>query len=802
LRSFALTVFLSAFLLFLVQPVMGKYILPWFGSTPSVWTTCLLFFQTMLLGGYAYAHLIVRKLSPQWQVLIHLTLIGFVLLLLPITPSEAWKPGDGDDPTAHILLLLLATVGGPFLILASTGPLLQAWFARTYPGRSPYRLYALSNIGSFLALIAYPMAFERFLQLEFQTITWSIAWAIYAVAIACCAWKLLRLHPQQADAATPSSGSSEVVAAPGRAEIALWIGLAACSSGLLMATTNRLCLDVAVFPLLWVVPLGIYLLTFVVCFERDRWYSRPLFCALLPVAFVAAGYSMLGGVNISIFSQVAAACAVLFACCMCCHGELAKSKPHPQHLTLFYLAIAAGGALGGVLVAIIAPAVLHGFWEFHLLIILSYALILVAVGRDLTRQGYVKASVWSRVRSCGGWLVFVAAVGVAVVAFLNPMSWPGYTAEHPVAPALAGFVAVCGYVMIAVPALLVACVLSRRAWRAGVRENWMKGQYWGRYVLLTAGCILFVPLISIVWWDIERHDNAVIDQHRNFYGVMRVSEYHEGEPNHDLTLFHGRINHGFQLQSDSSRGWPTAYYSPISGVGLAIRAHPKRSLEGRQFRIGVIGLGVGTIAAYANSDVICEDESGCTLISNERIPGDHVAFYEINPLIDQWSLDYFSFRSDALNRGAEVVSFIGDARIVMERQLQRGSPQDFDVLVVDAFSGDAVPVHLMTTECFETYLRHLATGGVLAVHVTNRYLTLAPVVRRLAESHGYSAVFVETYDDADSDTTANEWVLISANTEFFESDLIAERASDWPSTGAIWTDSYSSIFSVLKRHDN
>ena len=253
------------------------------------------------------------------------------------------------------------------------------------------------------------------------------------------------------------------------------------------------------------------------------------------------------------------------------------------------------------------------------------------------------------------------------------------------------------------------------------------------------------------------------------------------------------------VQYNSGRGWPTSYYSPVSGVGLAIRLHPKRSMEGRQFRMGVIGLGVGTIAAYANSDVICEDEGGCSLISADRVPGDHVAFYEINPLVDEWSRSHFSFRADALNRGAEVVSFLGDARIVMERQLQRGAPQDFDILVVDAFSGDAVPVHLLTDECLETYLGHLAHDGVLAVHVTNRYLTLAPVVRRLAESRGYTAVYIETPGDSESDTTLNHWVLVSQNEDLFSNSQLLERMSDWPSTGPIWTDSYSSVFSVLKR---
>lgn len=799
MRPFALTVFLSAFLLFLVQPVLGKYILPWFGSTPGVWTTCLLFFQTMLLGGYAYAHLIVRRLSPRWQVATHLTLIGLTMLLLPITPSEAWKPVADDDPTVHILLLLLSTVGGPFLILASTGPLLQSWFASAYPNRSPYRLYALSNIGSFLALIAYPLVLERFLDLQYQTAGWSIAWLLYAAAISVCAWQLLKLRQGGSDVRATPIVEEEAVASPTGWQVALWIALAACSSGLLMATTNRLCLDVAVFPLLWVLPLGIYLLTFVICFERDRWYVRPVFCALLPVAFVVASYSILGGVGISIVAQIVSGAAVLFLCCMSCHGELARSKPHPQHLTLFYLAISAGGAVGGLIVAVIAPAVLTGFWEFHLLIICSYLLVLVAVARDLIKRGAVKTTVWGHIRAFGAWAVFVASVAALFAIYLDPMSWPGHTEKDPVDPELAQLVVVSGYLALVVPAVVIAGILSKRSWRLIARENWSSGAYLGRCLLLIAGLVALVPLVSIIGWDMAIQRARVVDQQRNFYGVLTVSEFYEGESNHDLTLYHGRIQHGFQLQSDSGRGWPTSYYTPVSGVGLAIRLHPKRSMEGRQFRMGVIGLGVGTIAAYANSDVICEDEGGCSLISADRVPGDHVAFYEINPLVDEWSRSHFSFRADALNRGAEVVSFLGDARIVMERQLQRGAPQDFDILVVDAFSGDAVPVHLLTDECLETYLGHLAHDGVLAVHVTNRYLTLAPVVRRLAESRGYTAVYIETPGDSESDTTLNHWVLVSQNEDLFSNSQLLERMSDWPSTGPIWTDSYSSVFSVLKR---
>jgi len=799
LRPFALTVFLSAFLLFAVQPVLGKYILPWFGSTPGVWTTCLLFFQILLLAGYAYAHLIVSRLIPRRQVTTHLVLLGIALLLLPITPSDAWKPAAGDDPTLRILLLLLASVGGPFFLLASTGPLLQAWFARLHPDRSPYRLYALSNLGSFLALITYPLVFERFLELEQQTVGWSIAWVLYGVAVTVCASRVFR-SPAAAMRArrTGEGGAAAEVPRPAPAVIAMWIGLAACASGLLMATTNRLCLDVAVFPLLWILPLGLYLLTFVICFDRDGWYVRPLFCTLLPLALAGACYSLNGGTELSAPAQVGAGVFALFICCMCCHGELVRLKPDARHLTLFYLAISAGGALGGLLVAVVAPAVLSGFWEFHALLVLSYVLVFVAVARDLTRKKDPEASRRIGVGPALAWTGFIGVVVGLIVIYLDPAEWPGLDTSQPPDPRVVRLVGNSVFVLVAIPFLVFLGLSGPRFWRRANLVRWKSGRRLVGAALMTAGLAGSVPLLGMLSADVIRYRNKVVAQERNFYGVLRVRHYYQNSERHDMTLYHGQIQHGFQLQGRRYRGWPTSYYGPDSGIGVAIRFHPERSRRGRRFRIGVVGLGTGTIAAYANADVLRRGPKGPWVAPVKRQPGDHVVFYEINPQVEAWSRKFFTFRADAERRGAKVDCHLGDARIVMERQLEQGQEQGFDVLAIDAFSSDAIPVHLLTSECFEIYRDHLREGGILAYHVTNRHLALTPVIRRLAKEYDFSAIYVENEDDDEHGVDTSDWVLVTQNPVFIHDPRVTEARKEWPVTGPFWTDDYSSIISVLK----
>jgi hypothetical protein len=357
---YAVTIFVSAFLLFQVQPLIGRFILPWFGGGPSIWTSCMLFFQILLLGGYLYAHLISVKLKPRTQVLTHLSLLAVSLVFLPIAPSDAWKPVADQSPLLQILLLLLATVGGPYFMLSSTGPLMQKWFSQSSPGQSPWRLYALSNIGSLLALLSYPFVFEPWLALRQQVWSWSVVYGAYVVLATWCGIRYLQQQRIAAiksiststaeimDSAIVSSADDGRAMRPGMGTMLLWLGLAACSSAMLLATTNQLCIDVATVPFLWVLPLSLYLISFIICFDSPQWYDRRAYGLLLLVCAPVACWVINEGADVKISKQVAIYATILFACCMTCHGELVSCKPHPRYLTVFYVLISAGGALLGI----------------------------------------------------------------------------------------------------------------------------------------------------------------------------------------------------------------------------------------------------------------------------------------------------------------------------------------------------------------------------------------------------------------------------------------------------------------------
>jgi hypothetical protein len=363
---FALSIFTGAFLLFQVQPLIGKYILPWFGGSPGVWTTCLLFFQTLLLGGYAYAHFSSKLLKPRGQTLLHFGLLMLALAFLPITPSESWKNQISGEPTLHILLLLTATIGLPYFVLSATGPLMQQWFSVTRPGVSPYRLYALSNIGSLLALLSYPVFFEVKFSRHEQATLWSVGLGVFVLLAAWCARQVWRAVPANAAIATDSRAAATSPVdepAPHWRDRLLWIALPAVASVLLLATTNKLCQEVAVIPFLWVLPLALYLLTFVICFDHARWYHRGTFAALLVIGVASVWLLIDAGSDAPMKLQIAGYSATLFVACMICHGELYQLKPPPRLLTSYFLFISAGGALGGLLVAVISSSASSSSWR-------------------------------------------------------------------------------------------------------------------------------------------------------------------------------------------------------------------------------------------------------------------------------------------------------------------------------------------------------------------------------------------------------------------------------------------------------
>lgn len=754
---FALTIFTGAFLLFQVQPLIGKYILPWFGGGPGVWTTCLLFFQTLLLGGYAYAHCSSRWLKPRAQAVVQLLLLVGALAMLPVTPADAWKPRGDENPTLHILLLLTVCLGLPYFVLSSTGPLMQHWFSRTNPGVSPYRLYALSNAGSLLALVSYPFFVETHFTRQTQAASWAWGFGAYALVAAVCAGKRWKAKlGNDATGAPDAAADGAINRRPSFFTQLLWLLLPACASVLLLATTNKMCQDVAVIPFLWVLPLALYLLSFIICFDNPRWYARPVFTPALVVVMAAVGWALFEGVEAPLRTQIAVYAAALFVCCMVCHGELYRLRPDPRHLTAFYLMIAAGGALGGAFVAVIAPRIFPDYHELHWGLIVCAGLCLVVCLRERTGDN---GNAW-RALACVLTMLAFAGLDRALV-------WLGakQTALSP--DRLLGV----RIGMWAVFALIVALW----AWRGKFRQF----RFWRGLacVWLALGVLV---LAGVLWIHARQAEENVIAKSRNFYGTLKLCEYHKDDPaSHYLLLQHGRITHGFQFTAPDWARRPVSYYVEGSGVALAVNALPPGPR-----RIGVLGLGVGTMAAFGRA-------------------GDTVRLYEINPQVHELAATRFTYLRDS---PAQIEVVMGDARLSLERE----PPQEFDLLAMDAFSSDAVPVHLLTREAFEVYARHVKPGGILAVHISNRYLDLEPVVVNVARHFDYRLALVhfdESDEDGDEDwgtpwwMYGSSWMLLTRDAGLLESSAIRFAASEVKTNTAhirLWTDDFASVFQILQ----
>lgn len=751
---YALAIFSGAFLLFQVQPLIGKYILPWFGGGPGVWTTCLLFFQVLLLGGYAYAHFSSTKLKPRTQALVHGLLLLIAMTALPIAPSPSWKTHISGNPTWHILLLLGGTIGLPYFVLSATGPLMQQWFSQRNPAVSPYRLYALSNVGSLLALLSYPALFEVVFSRLTQANLWSAGFVIFAIVCGYCAWLCWqRAVTVAAEVPVAPSDADEALEAQLRAPTAvdklLWVVLPAIASVLLMATTNKLCQDVAVIPFLWVVPLSLYLLTFVICFDHARWYNRGGFTAAMAVG-VWVVFQLLDLANgAPLWLQIAGYTLTLFVACMFCHGELYGVKPPPKYLTSYYLAISAGGALGGVFVAVIAPAIFDDYRELPLgLWILTYFAGVVCF-RHASRA-----------------IPYAAAIGLMIGTIVIPfvrsrvddrLSFRGEWLDlyRHGAP----------FILIGLWVFLVA-TFDVRAKR--LLREW-RPRMGGFVMFLSVGA----GAVAVMQW--REWEQRVVDRSRNFYGTLKVIEHNREFPDdHYYLLLHGATTHGLQLTAEAKTMWHTTYYAETSGVGRAIKSLPRPA--GKR-RLGLVGLGTGTLASYGT-------------------PGDYLRIYEINPAVERLARTRFTYLQRC---PAKVDVVMGDARLSMERELAENQPQHFDLLALDAFSSDAIPVHLLTKESFAMYLQELAPDGVLAVHTSNRYLNLEPVVKRLAAEFGLTAATIADDDEPNWWTYRTTWILVTRNQELLESPDIAEVAEishDRPNP--LWTDDHASLFAVLR----
>jgi hypothetical protein len=772
MAAYALTIFTGAFLLFQVQPLIGKYILPWFGGGPGVWTTCMLFFQVLLLGGYAYAHFTSRWLKPRAQAILHLVLLAAALALLPITPGDSWKPHGAGNPTLQILALLAASLGLPYFVLSATGPLIQQWFSRARPGVSPYRLYALSNFGSLLALVSYPFFFETHFTRKAQAGLW--AWGLVAYVLCCgfCALRLFKTEvpspksnvPSQEsevglkDDAPPAAPVPTLNPQPSTLNYFLWLLLPACASVLLLATTNKLCQDVAVIPFLWVAPLALYLLTFIICFDSPRWYVRFPFTLALIAALGGLCWALSNASDLALYKQIALYCGGLFICCMVCHGELYRLKPDPRYLTAFYLMIAAGGALGGTFVAIVAPLVFTDYYELHWGLFLCGLLFLIVCATDRAASAPTPAPPASPLRS--SWFWTACALTVLVFVGLDQLlAWlPAHAKTIP-----GGYSIGLRVGMWTIVVLLVVSWIARKKFR-----NFL---YWR---LVT--CVwLFLGLVGLgrdLWMQANQASSDRVFRARNFYGVLTVYEHEKKEPlSHYFLLQHGRITHGLQFADPVQAKWPISYYGKDSGIGLGVAALPASSR-----RIGVVGLGTGTMAAFGRA-------------------GDYLRFYEINPQVEAVATSWFNYLPKCLGN-VEVAP--GDARLTLERE----PPQHFDLLVLDAFSSDAIPVHLLTREAFETYERHLNTNAIIAVHISNHYLNLEPVVVNLARHFGYKLASID-FEENDEEwwLYGSTWILLSRSDEIINRPDIRNAASI-VNTNAVkvplWTDDFASLFQILR----
>ncbi len=679
---YALTIFLSAFLLFQIQPLIAKTILAWFGGTASVWTTCMLFFQVVLVGGYLYAHFVTAKLKPKQQAWLHGTLLALAVFMLPITPNPAWKPVGTENPTARILMLLGATVGLPYLLCSTTGPLVQAWYARAHRGGKPYRLFALSNFGSMLALLSYPFLVEPYLPTRWQALIWSGGFCLFAALCAYTGFRAAQFYEAAMPAPIePAEAAADDDQRPGFARHFFWAGLAAGPSMAMLAITNHLTQDVASIPFLWIVPLSIYLLSFILTFDARGWYRREIFLILAAPSLGGMAYLQWSEAgDLKAPGTIAAFSAGLFVICMSCHGELAEGKPPPRYLTSFYLMLSLGGVIGGLFVGLLAPYLFKSYFEL-------------------------------------------------------PVS-----------------IAFCG--------LLVGL--------AALEEP---GQRLGQSLRSVAGLALMGGLAGLCIFLGRTMNDAVKGYRvvqRNFYGALRVREADAGAWEGYRSLLHGSINHGEQWTHPQRRRELLSYYCLESGVGLAIKLRQ----AGAAHKVGVLGLGAGTMAAFGR-------------------PGDDYRFYEINPAVPMLARTEFTFLHDS---PAHIEVVMGDARLSLERE----QPQGFDLLLVDAFSGDSIPIHLITREAFELFYRHLQPRGIIAVHISNKYLNLEPVLARAAESLHKPAYTIESEDSGDCFGTT--YVLFANDRAIFkrpEFNGLGRKASVKPRV-EMWTDDYSNLFRILK----
>jgi hypothetical protein len=661
---YAVTIFLSAFLLFVVEPMAAKQLLPTLGGSSAVWTTCLVFFSVELLLGYLYAHWVSSRFKPKRQAVIHVVLLTAALLTLgvPVRPSAA---AVSFHPAFTVFRVLATIIGLPYLALSATTPLLTIWYAHSFEHRSPYRLFALSNFASLLALAGYPLLIEPRLTMNGQTAWWSGGFLLFAVLCGAIAWQGRRRLPFPRQSVVVENASPA----------AFWFLLALGGGMMLTAVTSHMSANVAAIPLLWLPPLALYLLTLILAFQGAWTPVRQSLLRLVLVAVASMAYVLR-----DIRTQLPIAVSVplfligLFVICFFLHGELYARRPVAEDLTRFYLVAAAGSAAGTLLIGVIAPLVLRANYD------LACTLVVVA-------------------------LIALAA-------------------------------------------------------------TWHDG--WALRMLWMAGATAAIVVLSS---QVRQYDDDAVALVRNFYGTLRVRETHlPPQSDTDRQLLNGTIEHGAEWFAPQYLGQPLTYYAPNSGLGLAMRLCCGQGVK----RVGVIGLGTGTVAAYGNA-------------------GDFIQFYEINPLVEGLARHWFTFLHDS---PAHIRVVLGDARLSLASE----APQAFNVIVVDAFSGDAIPVHLLTREALALYRRQMQPDGVIAFHVSNQYIDLEPVVAAIAADAGLSAVSVHSHGDEQNGLYYADWILVTKNQKLLHQPEVINNGFPTPLRAGVrlWTDNYSSVFPLLK----
>jgi len=665
-----LTIFLSALLLFLVQPMIAKIILPSFGGGAAVWTTCMLFFQCLLLGGYCYAHGLITFLKPKKQFLTHGLLLSVALLVTPISLDLI---SISDSPQLSILLILLMTIGLPYFVLSANAPLIQRWFAYEHQQLSPYKLYALSNIGSLIGLLLYPFVVEPFFTLDAQLMLWSGGYWLFVL---CC---LLLIGHLTLKSEKLTNNFVTHLKNFTTARMVLWILLSSIGVIALLSVTSSMSQNISSIPFLWLLPLVLYLISFIICFANEAWISRKLWYAALvmslPITFLLYFFSSL----FPLVVQLLLYSFVLFSVCMVCHGELVRLKPEKENLTAYYLAMSVGGVVGGVFVSLIAPTLFDQFIEFPLV-------------------------VW-------GCFVVGAVLSWHSLQFLRTK--------------------------------ILWCALS--------------------IALFFGGLFVFVNSLY------QQYDIAT---GRNFYGQLAVKDIKINNLN-ERRLVDGTTSHGTQSLDSKLSKTPLSYYRVNTGVAVAIKALQQRE----SLNVSIIGLGAGTLAAYGRTN-------------------DNYHFLELNPMVSEFAHQYFTYIE---NSNAEIKVSIGDGRQLLSNN-QLFSDDDLDLLVVDAFSSDAIPTHLLTTQAMKLYKQRIKHDGIIALHISNSHLDLVPLVYGLAQRSGLNAVFVLTSADA-KEKNMTQWVLLAEDESVLNNMAIEDVRTRWPNSiksPVVWTDDYSNLLSILK----